>query len=131
MKRGFTLIEILAVITILALILAISVPMIMNSRQNAILGLNKAQQKNLKFAGETVGIDLDDYMSDIYNCLGSWIENKCKMDSNGKWTEVTLTLDDLIEHEYFDDVQKHCSGSITIVKRDSGYKVNYNDVKCE
>lgn len=130
-KRGFTLIELLAVITILALILVISVPMIMNSRANAVRGLSNAEQKNLRFAGETVGIDLDDYMSDIYNCIGTWIESKCTMGSNGKWTEVTLTLEDLIQHEYFEDVNAHCSGSITIAKRDSGYKVTYNDLKCE
>lgn len=129
-SKGFTLVELIAVITVLALLLVIAIPGFMKARDNALQGLSKTQQKNLKYAGETVGVDLDDYMSDIYNCVGSWIEPKCNFGTSGKWESVELTVDELKEHNYFEDTDGHCKGSIFIMKRSSGYDVNLNGVTC-
>ena len=140
-RQGFTLIELLAVIVIIALLLIIAVPMVMKARDKTLMGLSKEQERNLKYAGEMLGIDLDDYMSKVYNCKGgSWLDSdsKCtKVDVTEndkvikKWVEVTVTLDDLKEHGYFDDVQSHCKGSITVTKQaQTGYGVDLGSVQC-
>lgn len=133
MKRnGFTLIELLAVIVVLALLLALAIPAVLNTRENAAGALAKEQEKNLLDAGGLVGVDLDDYMSEIYNCKsGSWIETKCTKDSN-KWVSVNLSLDDLKSHGFFSDQQNHCSGSITVTKKTNGeYQTVLNNVSCK
>lgn len=137
-KRGFTLVEILAVIALLAVLLLFAVPMLMNARDNTLKALSKNQQKNLKYAGETLGVDLDDYRSKVYNCNeSSWVNGMCtfvEVEENykkvNKWTSITVTLDKLIENEYFEDVQGHCKGSIVVSKSSSGYDVDYSKVTC-
>lgn len=140
-KSGFTLIELLAVITILALILIVAVPGVLKARDRVLLGLSKEQEKSLRDAGSLLGIDLDDYMSNVYNCKGgSWLDSvdKCtKVDVTEndkvvkKWVEVTVSVEDLKEHGYFTDVQKHCNGTITITKQaNTGYGITFNSVKC-
>ena len=129
-KRGFTLVELLAVISILALLLVITVPAVMNSRNNAIKGISKEEENSIKEAGKLVGIDLDDYTSEIYNCKeGSWIESNCTL-ADGNWIEAKITIDELEKYNYFDDTQNHCSGVITVTKVESGYKVTLNNIKC-
>ena len=129
-KRGFTLVELLAVISILALLLVITVPAVMNSRNNAIKGITKEEENSIKESAKLVGIDLDDYMSEIYNCkVSSWIESNCTL-ADGNWIEAKITIDELKKHNYFDDAQNHCSGEITVTKVESGYNITLNDVKC-
>ncbi len=130
-RRGFTLVELLAVIAVLALLLILAVPMVMKARDNTIRGLNESQKKNIRYAGEMVGIDLDDYASGIYNCQeGSWIESKCTM-ANNSWTEVAVSLDDLKAQGYFEDYEGHCSGTVKIThKGRSGYDVDLTGITC-
>ena len=137
-KRGFTLVEVLAVIAVLAILLLFAVPMLMKARENTLNALSQNQRKNLKYAGETLGIDLDDYMSKIFNCKeGSWVDGKCtfvevqeEYRKVMKWNTITLPLSELIEHEYFEDIEGHCKGNITVTKEDAGYKVDYSRVTC-
>ncbi len=141
-SKGFTLIELLAVIVVLALLLVLAVPSIINARKNANSGINNTERKNLKAAGETLGLDLDDYMSEIYNC-SSWASGKCVCrDSSGTvgncsdkdffWEEITITLKDLIDHDYFVDVDNHCKSSsqISITRSEGSYKVDLDGVTC-
>lgn len=130
-NSGFTLIELLAVIAIMAIILVLTVPMILNSRDNTLRGISREEERNLKYAGELVGIDLDEYMSDIYNCNStSWINDKCTR-ADGKWLEVKVSVADLKEHGYFEDVKGHCEGEMTITKlASSDYNVTLNSIKC-
>ena len=129
--RGFTLVEVLAVIVVLSAILVIAVPTILNSQSSSLDAITKQEKKNIEDAGKMVGIDLDDYTSDIYNCkTGSWIQKKCTKKSK-KWTEVKITVDDLISNNYFKDQDNHCSGNITIKKGENEYTVNVSNVKCE
>ena len=126
------MIELLAVIGILAVLLLLAVPSILNSRDNALKGISRAEEKNIKYAGETIGIDLDDYMSEIYNCkVSTWIESKCQFDGSGSWSSVTLQMSDLISNGYFEDKNDHCKGEITITKLESGYGVDYSKVTCK
>lgn len=135
-KKGFTIMELIVIIGILALLLIISVPAIMNARNNAIGGLNKEQENNIKEAGKLLGIDLDDYNTEIYECKsGSWITTsgsdvKCTKDA-GSWVEVHLKVSKLVEKGYFSDEGNHCSGGLTVTKTNSGYRVTFDaDLKC-
>lgn len=129
-KKGFTIVELLAVITILGLLLTLAVPMILNASGDVQKGLSKQMEKGLKEAGELLGLDLDDYSRDIYNCKeGSWISMKCTKPT-GIWTEVTVSVQDLIDHGYFKDTNKHCSGDLTVTKAGNGYTVTLNTVTC-
>lgn len=128
---GFTLVEVLAVIVVLAAILVIAVPTILNSQNSALEAITSQEKKNIEEAGRMVGIDLDDYTSSIYNCKsGSWIASKCTKHSS-KWTQVKITIADLVSYNYFTDQDNHCSGDITVNKGDNGYTVNLDNVKCE
>lgn len=131
-KNGFTLVELLAVIVILALVMAIAIPVVLDVRSNVTGTLSQEQKKGLQDAGKLLGIDLDDYSSDIFNCKdGSWIKSsaECTMNSSN-WKTVKIDVSTLVDHGYFKDDAHHCTGSITIDKTDSGYRVTNNDVKC-
>lgn len=134
-KKGFTLIELIAVIGILALLLLIAIPTVLNTRDNALKALSEKEKRNIVDAGKTLAVDLDDYKSEIYNCkTGTWVESGCQKDDNNHWTSVTLTLQNLIENDYFEDTKKHQNGGmeITITRNydtnnDVDYKVILNE----
>lgn len=133
-EEGFTLVELLAVIVILAAIMVIAIPAVLNTRRSALGALSKEQEKNLKDAGKLLGVDLDDYASSIYDCKeGSWIMTssgaKCTKTSAG-WAEVKIDVPTLVQNGYFKDENNHCSGTLTITKTESGYRVMADGVKC-
>lgn len=131
-NKGFTLIELLVVIVLIAVLLIIVAPNLFGARESAKEGINKEQEKNIKDAAMLVGVDLDDYMSRIYNCKSdSWIEDKCTKDEDHKWTRVDITVEDLVEHGYFEDAKKQCKGDISITKNSSGtYSVKLVTASC-
>lgn len=132
-KNGFTLIELISVIAILALILIIAVPAVFKGRENALKGLSKEQERNIKEAALILALDIDDYSSDVFNCnSASWMNGKCTKDSNEKWVEATVTVAELKTHEYFEDRKGICSGTVTVAKDGSPYKVTLQeDIECE
>ncbi len=131
-KRGFTLIELLVVIVLLAILLVIVAPNLFGARERAKEGINKEQERNIKDAAMVVGVDLDDYMSRIYNCKsGSWIEGKCTKDEDHKWTRVDITVEDLVNHGYFEDIKSQCKGDLSLTKNSGGtYSVKFLTVSC-
>lgn len=132
-KKGFTLVELIAVISILAILLIIAVPTIITARNNALKGLDKEQRRNIQEAGKMLGVDLDDYLTDVYNCSASWIST-CNKDDKGKWTSVEVTIEDLKTHNYFTDEANQCSGTIIVNRKgvDNTYKVDLeSSVKCK
>ncbi len=130
-KKGFTLIELLVVIVLLAILMLIAAPNLLGTKEKAEEGINKEQERNIKDAAMLVGIDLDDYMSRIYNCKsGSWIEGKCTK-ADHKWTRVDFSVEDLVKYGYFEDVEKHCRGDLSLTKNSGGtYSVKFLTVKC-
>ena len=128
-KKGFTLIELLAVIVILGIIMAFSVSAIMNTRESTMETIGKQEKKNIEEAAKMLAVDLDDYMSDVYNCNKDWIT--CSFVGK-KWTVATVTLDNLKSNGYLDDNDSHCgSGTITIERDANGsYLVNLDEINC-
>ncbi len=131
-KKGFTLVELLAVIGVLSLILVFAIPAVFSSRDNIISGISAQEKKNIIEAGKMFAIDLDDYTSDVFNCKStSWAKNKCTK-SSGRWTKAVVKLSELKSHDYFEDTNDHCTdGNITIIKTESGYDVTIESkIKC-
>lgn len=131
-NKGFTLVELIAVIIVLSLLMTLVAPTVLRSKDNALNALSKEQEKGIRESAKMVGIDLDDYHTDIYNCKeASWIEDKCHKDVNGDWNNVELTLDDLSDHGYWQDLKGHCKGGVVLSKDSRGnYQVEFRDVKC-
>lgn len=127
-KNGFTLIELLAVIVILGIIMALSVSAIMSTRNNTLDTISKQEKKNIEEASKMLAIDLDDYMSDVYNCKEDWIS--CTL-SDEIWTEATVSLENLISNGYLEDKEGHCgTGEVTIVKSYDGYDIDTSEINC-
>lgn len=126
--KGFTLVELLAVIVLLSVLLVIAVPSILNTKNNALGAISKQEKENLQDAGNMVGIDLNDPTSDIYNCKsGSWIKTCTGCSCNSNYAKVTVEA--LVDNGYFDDKNNKYEGSLTITKSDNGYDVNIDNVK--
>lgn len=122
LKKGFTLVELLAVIVILGTVMLLTIPAITNTGGDARNKLTSIEEKNLKEAGKMVALDLDDKDSDIYNCKG-WINN-CEKDGN-KWSRVTITIEQLKSNGYFIDRDDHLNNNITITIK-SDYSITIN-----
>ncbi len=133
-KNGFTLIELLAVIVIIGVVMSLSVTMILNAKEKTETALSNEQIRSIKEAGKLLGVDLDDYYSGVFNCNDdSWIRTTSGVscDVEGEtWKKVTLTVEDLKSHGYFQDDASHCSGNVSIFKTDNGYTVELDNVKC-
>ncbi len=133
-KNGFTLVELLAVIVIIGVIMSLSVTLILKEKGITEKALSNEQVKGIKEAGKLLGVDLDDYYSEVYNCSDtSWVKTTsgvtCTLNGD-VWKEVTLSVNDLKTHGYFQDDASHCSGNVKIIKTDTGYNVSLDNVKC-
>ena len=134
MNKGFTLVEILAVIAILSLIMIITIPTVMKTRGNIENTLSQEEKKNIEESGRLLGVDLDDPYSDIFNCAKGWIKEEsganCEI-SNSSWSKLSVDLSLLQSHDYYRDDQNRCKGTITITKSASSYVVDSSNVTCE
>lgn len=115
-KKGFTIVEILFVIAIIGIITTITVIVVQNTKDKASSAIIEQEKKEIDTSLRILGIDLNDYESDIYNCMdGSWIETKCHMNtSTNKWQWVKVDVQDLKEHGYLKDSSSRCSGEVTL-----------------
>ena len=94
-KNGFTLVELLAVIVILAIILVIAVPKITSTIENARIGslqssvkMVAAQAETQKTVSDTLG---DDKFTDSGSCIGAGAEWAGLNSSDYSTCEYTIT----------------------------------------
>ena len=122
-NNGFTLIELLAVLVIVGAVMALAIPAILGSGDNARNKISEIEERNLKEAGKMLAIDIDNPVSEIYKCTG-WIWNLCTKE-NSKWKSVNVTIGDLIDHGYFNDNGGHLDRNITLTINND-YTVSIN-----
>lgn len=121
-NKGFTLVEIIAAITILSILMIITIPAIskiFTSSKNQISSLNK---KNLEesakmFAQEIFICDSSSDITDVLNIFFKKTNIDCKearrlLKSSG----ITVTIGFLKEKEYFSDRSNNCNetGKVTV-----------------
>ena len=115
-KRGFTIVEILLAIALIGIITTVTVLVIQNTKERATNAIIEQEKKEIDTALRVLGIDLDDYESDIYNCKdGSWISSMCHIsESTQKWQWVRVDIEDLKYQGYLKDNSSRCSGEVTL-----------------
>ena len=126
-KKGFTLVEILAVIVVLSLIMLLTFPSIMKSFNNS---KNKITELNKKQIEDAVKILIDEAIycnmsNDTKNILGSNCNEAVNTLMSGKDIDVSrLGLDN-------NDKQK-CTGTINVKIDRETYKetINMDNVEC-
>lgn len=128
MNKGFTLVELMAVIAVLTLVLTFAIPAVLDSRKTIEEKVRAREKDNILMAAEIFALDLDDVTSDIYNCKSSsWTEGLCNSyDSFGVWNQVSISLKDLINNNYF-KMQEECDAAIDITKNEAGYSVTLSE----
>lgn len=115
-KKGFTLVEILAVITILSLLMVFVVPnfvKLVNDNKKTVSDIQKEMIINAAKL----------YVEDCNNIHNTDIS--CNFTSSGK--ETKINLDDLVNNGYIEKVvvnDKTCSG--TVLKKENNYSVELN-----
>ena len=67
-KKGFTLVELIGVITILAFLMLLLIPSITGVSEDSKVSLRESKIRTLLVAGEEFGNDI---INDYQNCLGS------------------------------------------------------------
>ena len=138
MKKGFTLVELLAVITVLSLLLIITYSNVIDTKDKVLDNITELEKKNIKEAANLLAADLDNPYSSIYNCKNSNLT--CTMSENTDsrkvmWVSVNVDINYLKENKYL-ETNKECSGTISIVKNlkeNNNYVVDINfnsDVSC-
>ena len=115
-KNGFTIVEILVVIAIIGIITTVTVVIVQNTKERASSAIIEQEMKEIDTALRILGIDLNDYESDIYNCKeDSWVETKCHInEETKKWQWVEVDIEDLKEQRYLKDTSSRCHGVVTL-----------------
>lgn len=89
-NKGFTLVELLAVLVILIAIMSIAIPSISSSLERSKVKQNEARIKNIKSAAE---LYVTDNKNTIYNKLNS--QDSCYIDLNTLTTNGYLSSDEI------------------------------------
>lgn len=145
MKKGFTLVELLAVITILSVLMVFAVPSIMKSRNGTIKKLNEMEKKNIKEAATLLAGDIDNQSNGKdakSNCNSFGLTCEYNYDNiklKYSLKKVTFKVSDLKRLGYYDEgedakeIKGTCNqnASITITANSNGYDVNTDNVTCK
>lgn len=131
-KKGFTLVELIAVVTILSIIIIIAIPSINTNLRGTKDKLDEINKKNLEDAGKTLAneaiyCEISDKAQSIFGNSDCNVVKKNLIENGG----YTISVDTLREKEFFVDSGNHCSGDI-LITADENYKVTVTpiDVKC-
>lgn len=134
-RKGFTLVELLAVIVILSIVLIIATPNILKALNASKETLNDIDKKNLQDAAKQVGIEVlnCDLTSGTYDVLGKSNTLGCAgLQKEVVDKEVTTTVKKLVDNDYFVDTSNRCNGNIKITISSNNYNitVDVSDVTC-
>ncbi|MDD4706126.1 MAG: prepilin-type N-terminal cleavage/methylation domain-containing protein [Bacilli bacterium] len=140
-NKGFTLTEVIATITIIAILMVIAIPSVNNVMKNSKAQISSITKKNIKESAKLFGqeIYMCDQTSDIISILNNLLSRTditCKearkiLNENG----ITVTIGFLKEKEYFSDKANNCdeTGEVKI-QQDTDDKIIVElqpNVKCK
>lgn len=125
-KKGFTLVEMLAVIVILAIVMIIAVPVIQDALSSSNQGMNEFEKKTIKDGAETMVLEIIncDLDSNIYNVLGISNSLTCSEVNNlvvGK--TITISIQNMKTYGFLNDVGGRCQGDILVTTDAESYQV--------
>ncbi len=126
MKKGFTLVELLAVIAIIAILVVFIVPNVLNTYSTNKSTLSKIQKDQIESATEMY---INDYcinpISDDYTCPSEWTFST---DEKGikKVDTANIALEEI--EDYFDssNIKNNCTGHVAII---SG-EIDLSNITC-
>ena len=98
-NKGFTLVELLAVLVLLSVVMAIVIPSLSASLSRT---KDKQNQSNYKFLESAAEMYVSDYFDSVKSNMGD--NNKCKDEENGEYNKCKcyITISDLLEEGYID-----------------------------
>lgn len=113
-NKGFTLVEILAVISLLGVIMVLIIPGILNLVGDSKKRINELEKKDIMESGKLYLISIDENKTK-YNDLSGY-DFKKYMAENGY---ITVSLENLIDLKYYDEncISKICR-RISAAKKD-------------
>lgn len=117
-NKGFTLVELLAVIVILITIMSIAIPTISSSLERSKEKQNKAKIKNIEAAAE---LYVTDNKNEIFNTLSSLTSG----DEEGK--ECKINLDQLVDYLDEEDLKDADGEELSGVILYDGSSIEYSE----
>lgn len=129
-KKGFTLVEVLAVIVILAIIMIIVVPNVFEALNAGKNKISDIERSHIVDASERLileAINCDFYAADdvdVFNYIFEKNISTCSEMSNLVFSEtLETTVEKLREKGYFNDDSNKCNGKVKMTT-DNNYKVS-------
>ena len=128
-KKGFTLVEILAVIVILSVVVIIAFPSIQNALSSSKHGLSELEKGTIKDSAETIILEVIncDIDENVYNVLKIPNTKTCSEVNDlvvGK--TIRIYVEDMRTYGFITDVSERCSGTVKIKTNASNYQVTVN-----
>lgn len=130
-KKGFTIVELLAVVVLLSIIMVLVIP---NIRDAFTSGKNKLDDINKKQVEDAAKIIINEVLycnmsTETKTLFGT--NNNCKDARDILTSDNGLTVD--IKNLNLDDFRKQCEGTITIKIDKNTYKeeINTDNVTCK
>lgn len=139
-NKGFTLVEVLAVLVVLSLIMLIVIPSIQNVLSSSKEQINTITKNNLRESAKLLGQEV--YMCDNNSNVTTMLKELLDFDALScnqarellNSSGITVTIGFLKENDYFNDKGNMCeeSGKLTIKEVNGKIKVEfYPDIKCK
>ncbi|MDD2409709.1 MAG: prepilin-type N-terminal cleavage/methylation domain-containing protein [Bacilli bacterium] len=140
-NKGFTLIEVIVTVSILAIIMIITIPSINNVMKNSKEQISSITKKNIEESAKLFGqeVYMCDRTSDIISVLNKLFNRSnitCKEARNILTSSgITVTIGFLKEKEYFSDRSNNCdeTGEV-LVKLQTNEKITVelqSNIKCK
>ena len=133
-KKGFTLVELLAIIIILGLVVLIAIPEIMNAFNSAKNKISDIEKKHLIDSSEEAVLEIincDMTITDFNYLFNKNVTTCSEMQELIIGKDIETSVYKLVEKEHFEDKTAKCNGTV-IINTDSNYKVTVdtNGVTC-
>lgn len=128
-KKGFTLVEILAVIVILSVLIIIAAPVVQNALSASNHGMSEFEKSAITDSAETIvleviGCDIDNKIRNVLNVSDTLTCTEINDLVVGH--TITMSVQDLRTNGFLNDVGERCNGNISVTTDAGSYQVTVN-----